>query len=97
VSRSHTSFPSRRQFGRAVAALAAAPLTMPRVAAADPPRTAADAMSEVIRLRHGKHLSDEQLKQVERGIQLSLRQGETLKRFPLKNSDEPAFAFTADV
>jgi hypothetical protein len=89
--------PTRRQFARTLAALAATPLLAESAAAADPPRTAADALAEVVRLRHGKHLTDEQMKQVLRSIQTDLRLGDILRRTKLTNGDEPAFAFTADV
>ena len=42
-------------------------------------------------------MTAEQFAEVERSIRGSVRRGEALKKFPLKNGDEPAFAFSADV
>jgi hypothetical protein len=97
---------TRREFTRAVVLAAAAPLVGGTPARADdppkPPQAEdaaepARALAEVVRFRHGKHLNAEQLAAVERGIAGSLAAADRLRRFPLKNSDEPAFAFTADV
>jgi hypothetical protein len=57
----------------------------------------ADTLTEVVRLRHGKHLSDEQLTLVKRSIDRSQRNAERMKQFKLTNGDEPSFAFTADL
>jgi hypothetical protein len=96
---------TRREFTRALALAAAAPLVAADGRAAEPPRPPkpeglarlAQALAEVARLRHGTHLNAEQLAAVERGILGTLLAAGRLRQFPLKNSDEPAFAFTADV
>jgi hypothetical protein len=101
---------TRRDFTKTVATLAVAPLTVAAAestAAADqpaqtpPPRdpltVAADALTEIVRARHGRHLTDEQIRRVRQSIQNNLRSAERLRRFPLNNSDEPAFLFSADV
>ena len=51
----------------------------------------------LVRLRHGKHLSEEQLNLVKRSIDRSQRNADRMKQFKLVNGDEPAFAFTADL
>ena len=92
---------SRRQFTKSIALLAAAPLAgslQPAVAQekADPPAPA-QALTDVVRSRYGKHLTEEQLKAVQRGIERNLRNADTLRKTNLKNSDEPDFVFSADV
>jgi hypothetical protein len=86
--------------------LAAAPLVggaaevkaqEPKAAKPEAATTPAKALAEVVRLRHGKHLTEEQLKEIERSIERGLASADRLKRFKLKNGDEPAFAFSAEV
>jgi hypothetical protein len=98
---------TRREFGQAVALAAAAPLVAglgsaapAQPAAAPKPEglaAATEALMVVLRVRHGKHLTAEHLAQVERNIGSGLANADRLNQVPLKNSDEPAFAFTADV
>jgi hypothetical protein len=93
---------TRREFTRALALAAAAPLVAADGRAADPPKAEganelAQALAELVRRRHGKHLSAEQLAAVQRSIAGTLLAADRLRQFSLKNSDEPAFAFTADV
>jgi hypothetical protein len=95
---------TRREFARDLAVLAAAtPLAAASARAAqpaDPPRPAegvAQALTEVIRLRHGKHLNEEQLKRVRQQVERNLRAGAALRRPPLRNGDEPDFVFFAEV
>jgi hypothetical protein len=57
----------------------------------------ADALLAVVKARHGKHLSEEQLKRVRAGIASGLRSGESLRRVKLPPDDEPAFVFQADL
>lgn len=96
--------PSRRQFGKNLALLAAVPLTVPALAAApDKPKdvppavSEAEALTAVVRARHGKHLTEEQLKQVTLSIRRSELSAERLRKLELRNSDEPAFTFRADL
>jgi len=101
VSTSDTQ-PSRRDFTRAVAALAAAPLVLaPDEAVAqgagDPALAVTDALFEIARARFGKHLSEEQLRELKRGIYRDQRGADYLRRVKLQNSDEPAVVFRADV
>ena len=46
---------------------------------------------------HGKHLTENQLKRLRRRIEANMASAERLKKFRLKNSDEPAFLFSAEV
>jgi ferric-dicitrate binding protein FerR (iron transport regulator) len=94
---------NRREFNRALALLAAAPLAATASAsAADPtgkstPTATAEALMEIVRLRHGKQLSAEQLKAIQRSIERSQRSAGVLKQFKLTNADEPAFVFHAEL
>jgi hypothetical protein len=99
---------TRREFGQALALAAAAPLVAGLAASpapAQPPAppkpdaaaAVAEALVVVLRSRHGKHLTAEQLAPVARNIASGLANADRLNQFPLKNSDEPAFAFTPDV
>ena len=89
---------TRRGFAKAVLLAAATPL----VAEAGQERTepAADpakALAEIVRARYGKHLSEEQLKDIEKSIGRGQRAAEFLKRTALQNGDEPSFVFRADL
>ena len=97
---------TRRGFGKQLVSAAALPLALssPSVAddkpakpTVDPATATVDALVEIVRARYGKHLTDEQLKVIRQGIGRDQRSAEALKRVPLKNSDEPAFAFRADI
>jgi len=97
---------SRREFNKALAALTAAPLSRnateakaqeQRGAKANPAASAAEALTEIVRLRYGKYLSEEQLKEIRRSLERSLGSADRLKQFKLKNSDEPAFVFSAEL
>lgn len=97
---------TRREFAKSLAIIAAAPLVSlePALASAtqqtppaDAPSPVAESLTEVVKLRHGKHLTEDQLNLVKRNIDRNLRNADRMKQFKLVNSDEPAFAFTADV
>ena len=94
---------TRRQFHKQVAALAVAPVlasaadARPGVATPGRAATAAEALAEVVRLRYGRHLSEEQLRHVRAAVAANVRMGERLGRVALDNGDEPAFAFSPDV
>lgn len=59
------------------------------------PSSSAEALTEVVRIRWGKHLSGEQLGEVAKAIDRGLRSSERMKKAALKNSDEPDFTFFA--
>jgi hypothetical protein len=93
---------TRREFAKSLALLAAAPLAAeaaekPEAKPVPEPVASARTLVEVVRRRYGKHLNAEQLKQVQEGIARGLRTAELMKRQPLKNGDEPAFMFSAEV
>lgn len=94
---------SRRQFHKTVAALAtgsataATALAQPNEQPKDPAAATAEALFTVIRARYGQFLTAEQLDLVQRSVRNRVATAETLRRVQLKNSDEPAFAFSADI
>jgi hypothetical protein len=95
---------SRREFGKALAAAAVAPLGLASHAlAADDtkiPRQlleTADAQVKIVQARFGKFLTQEQTKEVVQSVIRSRYAADALGRVKLKNSDEPAFAFRADL
>ncbi len=109
VKKSITSS-SRREFAKSLAILAAAPVVsraaetnappatpLQQTPPADQPSPVAESLTEVVKLRYGKNLSEEQLNLVKRSIDRSQRNADRMKQFKLVNSDEPAFAFTADI
>ncbi|MBI3408812.1 MAG: twin-arginine translocation signal domain-containing protein [Planctomycetes bacterium] len=95
---------NRRQFlkGAAAATLLAAPLPAPiqagesRAQQENAAPTPAEALTALARARFGRHMTEEQLKSVQRGITQSLSSADTIKRTRLENSDEPDFVFFAD-
>jgi hypothetical protein len=61
------------------------------------PSSAAEALTEVARIRWGKHLSGEQLSEISKTIDGRLRGADAMKKFPLTNADEPDVVFLAEV
>lgn len=94
---------SRRDFARALAAAAVAPLALPSAAPAQDPKIprqlleTADAQVKIIQARFGKLLTAEQMKEVVQTIIRNRYAADVLGRVKLRNSDEPAFAFRADL
>lgn len=99
------SLRTRREFTQILALLAAAPLGLTAVpgaatAADDKPDTLlalTEALSGVVETRFGKFLTKEQLLEVQKSIARKQRNAEVMREVKLKNSDEPAFAFRADL
>lgn len=92
---------TRRQFGQAVG-LVAGLAFVPGAAAqqaepADTVQALTEALSGVVRARYGQFLSDEQMRDVEKAIARKQRSAHLMRQVKLKNSDEPAFVFRADV
>src|SRR5262245_27554892 len=95
---------TRRDFGKALALLAVTPLAAatPAAQAEQPPAAKEDpltppqALMEIVKRRYGKNLTEEQLQAVQRSITGLLAAADRLKKFPLKNGDEPAFTFSPD-
>ena len=52
-------------------------------------------MAEVVKMRYGDHLSDEQLEEIAKELTWRMRAGETLRKLELANGDEPDFIFKA--
>jgi hypothetical protein len=97
---------SRREFNKGLAALAAASLSPDRIKtqAQEPPPAkpnpragTAEALTEIVRLRYGAYLSDDQVKEIRRSLERSLGSAARLRQFKLQNGDEPAFTFSADL
>ncbi len=59
------------------------------------PLTAAQALSEFVRSRYGKFLTEEQFAEVARQIEQNLRSAERLRSVKLTNADEPDVIFRA--
>jgi hypothetical protein len=89
---------SRRQFHKQIAALAAGPVLAAAAPAQEtrPAPTVAESLGDVLRLRFGRHLSDEQMRKVRQAVAGNLRLAERLGRVALQNSDEPDFVFHAE-
>lgn len=95
---------SRRRFGKQVACLTAGALAGGAgSASADQPQPKPDARAaalqalvDIVRARHGAHLSDEQMQRVRQKIATSLLMADALKRTRLDNGDEPDFIFQAE-
>ena len=99
---------SRREFAKSLAVIATGTIVsrggeattaspLQQTPPADQPSPVAESLTEVVRLRHGKHLSQEQLNLVKRSIDRSQRNADRMTQFKRVNSDEPAVAFTADI
>ncbi len=95
---------TRRDFAKAMALLAATPVVVAfnpvqahQTASVETPTTAVDSLTEIVRLRYGKHLTEDQLKEVKKSIERNQRSADILRRSKLSNSDEPAFTFRADL
>ncbi len=60
------------------------------------PSSVAEALTEVARIRWGKHLSGEQLGEIAKALDGRLRGAEAMKKVPLTNADEPDVVFFAE-
>jgi hypothetical protein len=94
--------PSRRDFARTLAGAALAPLAGVAAAADDTkiPRQlleTADAQVKIVQARFGTFLTREQMKEVVQSVIRGRYSADALARVKLSNSDEPAFAFRADL
>jgi hypothetical protein len=87
--------PSRRDFALALAAASTAAAEM--AAASDSQPDAADGVLALLQARFGKHLTAAQWKIVAERVRGSAARAAALRRFPLRNSDDPAVAFRADL
>ncbi len=81
---------TRRRFAQALAVAAA---TSGKCAeASERDVSLADALVGVVRAHHGRHLSEDQLREVKRDVARTLVSAEQLRRVPLENGDAPAGA-----
>jgi hypothetical protein len=71
---------------------AAAPTPVPTPEA---PSSVAEALTEVVRIRWGRHLSGEQLGEIAKTLDGRLKGAEAMKKVKLTNADEPDVVFTA--
>jgi hypothetical protein len=61
------------------------------------PSSVAEALTEVARIRWGRHLSGEQLGEIAKTVDGRLRGAETMKKVALTNADEPDVVFFAEL
>ena len=87
---------TRRRFLQAAAVGAALPLVASPTVEAGEPASADQSLLAIVRERF-KHLTEDQLKAVQRGLRNGLAAAEALKRVRLDPLDEPATVFVADV
>jgi hypothetical protein len=86
-------FPAAAALGQA-APPAATPTPVP---VPDAPSSVAEALTEVVRIRWGRHLSGEQLGRVAKALDGRLKGAEAMKKVALTNADEPDVSFFAGV
>lgn len=80
----------------AAPAATATPVPMPTpVPTPEPPSSVAEALTEVVRIRWGKHLSGEQLGEIAKSLDGRLRGAEAMKKVKLTNADEPDVVYFA--
>jgi hypothetical protein len=90
--------PTRREFAAALALLAVAP-ALP----AQQPRLPAEVAAQLeplvalAKARYGKHLNEDQLKALSRGIARNLVTAQRLNRTRLNNAVEPSVVFSSDL
>lgn len=60
------------------------------------PSSVAEALTEVARIRWGRHLSGEQLGEIAKTVDGRLRGAEAMKKVALTNADEPDVVFFAE-
>ena len=89
---------TRRGFARNLTiAAAGAAILAPQSTLADEPKApaAADQLLAMLQARYPERLNDDQWKQVRGKIEGQLRAAVELRKFALKNADEPATVFAA--
>lgn len=88
---------SRREFAATIAALVAAPMLLAEQKPDDPLAAQVEAMLALAKAKYGKHLDEDQLKGLEKGLRRILLSAQGMNRVKLTNGDEPAVVFSADV
>ena len=86
---------SRRHFAKSLAVAAAALPLANTEALAQPQAALASALAGVVRAQHGRHLSEEDMKRIEKDFQDYIPYIERFRDFKLVNSDEPDFTFSS--
>ena len=81
--------------GQAAAPAAAATPPPTPVPTPEAPSSAAEALTEVVRIRWGKDLSGEQLGQIAKAIDGRLKAAAAMTKVKLGNADEPDVVFSA--
>jgi hypothetical protein len=71
-------------------------LTPTPVPTPEAPSSAAEALTEVVRIRWGKHLSGEQLGEIAKSLDGRLKGADVMKKTALTNADEPDTVFFAE-
>jgi hypothetical protein len=87
---------NRRTFLRALAAAPVIPALESASAQDAPPAPESakvDALAEVVRLRFGEYLAENDMPEIKRGIERMLRNADAINRITLTNADEPDFLF----
>lgn len=95
---------SRRVFARNLAVAGAAGAVLPLVGQTTAPVSAtpevqtkstalADALAEVVRAQHGRHLTSVEIEQIRNDFREFVPYATSLRDFPLENRDEPDFTF----
>jgi hypothetical protein len=79
-------------FGQPAPSPASTPVPTPEAA----PSSVAEALTDVARIRFGKHLSGEQLGEIARALDGRLKGAEAMKKVSLTNADEPDVIFFAE-
>ena len=84
-------------FGQTATAPSPAPSPTPTpVPTPAAPTSVAEALTEGVRIRWGKHLSGEQLGEIAKTTDGRLRGAEAMKKVALTNADEPDTIFAAE-
>jgi hypothetical protein len=87
---------TRREFAAGVAAFATGAVAAhaaDKLPSTD--KTMAELTDQILRLRFGKHLTEEQVQSARQSILRGRQIAEAMKRVPLTGRDEPAFVFQA--
>ena len=71
-------------------------LTPTPIPTPEAPSSAAEALTEIVRLRWGKNLSGEQLSEIAKTVDGRLKGAEAMKKVKLTNADEPDTVFFAE-
>ncbi|MCM3878115.1 MAG: hypothetical protein NEA02_17090 [Thermoanaerobaculia bacterium] len=84
--------------GIALGQTAPAPTSAPTpIPTPEAPSSVAEALTEVVRIRWGKHLTGEQLGEIAKTLDGRLKGAEAMKKVKLTNADEPDVVFFAEL